>query len=346
MTRRRSVMNLALLVALATGTGLAHAAGSPANAASGAAGAAPATQTPAAVIAAAAGEVSIERSTAAAPLKGTIGARLLPGDVVKVGKGGSATVYLAGGGIVRVPAGNRIEIPKEAAAGKGAPRSMASAPAGAISSRSVEVLEAGLWILNDPEGSVLLTAMRGEDDWDAAEVDGAARPLSPRYETVLDDRPRFVWSGDAEARVVISQGSSVVWKSGAVRSPFAPGADGPALKPGTLYRWWVEPVAGAPAPPVSAPFRTAERREQGDADRFETEIGALASGPDGPALAGLMRCAYYLKSGAWTRVVTAAGTLRAETASADAAARALEGSRLQMRLDEESFDALVAAVAK
>src|SRR5262245_50015892 len=158
MTRRHSVMNLALWVALAgTPAYAAGATGGPGVAA------APATQTPAAVIAAAAGEVSIERSTAAAPLKGAIGARLLPGDVVKVGKGGSATVYLAGGGIVRVPAGNRIEIPKEAAPGRGAPRAAASAPAGAMSSRSAGVLGPGVWSRNDPEGALHLTALDGRN---------------------------------------------------------------------------------------------------------------------------------------------------------------------------------------
>ena len=61
---------------------------------------------------AASGQVSIERPGTPAPLAGTIGMRLLAGDTVKVGSGSSATVYLAGGGLVRVPAGSRIEIPR------------------------------------------------------------------------------------------------------------------------------------------------------------------------------------------------------------------------------------------
>ncbi|HET8947296.1 MAG TPA: hypothetical protein VFQ07_09960, partial [Candidatus Polarisedimenticolia bacterium] len=68
----------------------------------------------AAVLAAASGQVNIERPGSAAPLVGSIGMRLLAGDTVKVGGGSSATVYLAGGGLVRVPAGSRIEIPSEA----------------------------------------------------------------------------------------------------------------------------------------------------------------------------------------------------------------------------------------
>src|SRR5262249_22645163 len=146
-------------------------------AALGAESASQASAAPAAgVLASVKGQVSIDRPGARS-VTGTIGMRLMPGDGLRVGPGSSATIYLAGGSIVRVPAGGRIEIPRASIGGSGAPigagnKAGGGAPAGsgapagasAMSARSVEVLEPGLWILNDPEGSVLLSAMRGEDD--------------------------------------------------------------------------------------------------------------------------------------------------------------------------------------
>src|SRR5262245_6773902 len=62
------------------------------------------------VLATVRGEVTIQREGGARPLAGAVGMRLMPGDGLRVGAASSATVYLAGGSIVRVPAGGRIEI--------------------------------------------------------------------------------------------------------------------------------------------------------------------------------------------------------------------------------------------
>jgi hypothetical protein len=316
--------------------------------------AAPAAPSAAAVLAAASGQVSIERPGSAEPLKGTIGMRLLAGDTVKVASASSATIYLAGGGLVRVPAGSRIEIPREAIPGAGAgaaggaaaagmvgttpPPTEASTLATAMSARSVEVLEAGLWILNDPDGSVLLSAMRGEgDDWSAA-AGGATEPLSPRFETVLETRPRFVWSGTATSKVVVARGKEIVWRG----APSAAGtvtlaSDAPELKLGEMYRWWLESEVPGTPPSESVPFKVADKRAIGDAARFEKEVEGLASGDEGPGLASLMRCGYYVEVGAWSRVVSAASDLRRRDPGSQAAGRALEGSRRQMRLGAEGF---------
>jgi hypothetical protein len=321
---------------------------------------APASSSAAAVLAAASGQVSIERPGSAAPLNGTIGMRLLAGDTVKVGPSSSATVYLAGGGLVRVPAGSRIEIPREAipaagssgagAAAAGAvgatpPPTEASTLANAMSSRSVEVLEAGLWILNDPDGSVLLSAMRGEgDDWGAAAA-GATEPLSPRFETVFETRPRFVWSGTATSRVVVARGREVVWRG----SPTAAGnltlpVDAPELKPGEMYRWWLESEVPGTPPTESVPFKIAEKKAIGDAARFEKELEGLAGANEAPGLASVMRCGYYVEVGAWSRVIAAAADLRRHDPASPAAERALEGSRRQMRLGADGFARLAPAV--
>ena len=324
----------------------------------GAAFAAPAAASgsAAAVLAASSGQVSIERPGTSSPIAGTIGMRLLAGDTVKVGSGSSATVYLAGGGLVRIPAGSRIEIPREAIPGGGAaaagsvgatpPPTEASSLATAMSSRSVEVLEAGLWILNDPDGSVLLSAMRGEGtDWGAAEG-GANEPLSPRFETVFETRPRFVWSGTSPVKVVVARGREIVWRGAAstAGSQIFP-ADATELKHGEVYRWWLESEAGGAPPTESVPFRIAERKAVGEAARFEKEVEGLAAGDEGPGLASLLRCGYYVEVGAWSRVVAAATDLRRRDPGSAAAERALEGSRRQMRLGTDSLARLAPAAS-
>ncbi len=297
--------------------------------------------TPAAgVLAAVNGDVKIDRPGTSAPIAGAIGVRLLQGDMVRVGGASSATVYLAGGGIVRVPAGNRIEIPKVTAAPKTAPSGAALTPA--MSSRSVEVLEAGLWVLNDPQGSVLLTAMRGGgDDW-TADVSAGPLPLSPRFETVLEPRPRLLWAAAVPVRLVIGRGQEIVWRSPPTAAgPLTLPASVPELRAGEVYRWWLEaPDGGAPLS-EAVPFRIADKKAQTDATRFEKELAGLAGSDDAPALASLMRCGYYVQVGAWTRVVSAASELHHRDPGSAAAARALDGSRQQMRLGEDAMARLV-----
>ena len=346
---RRAAWSAALVLALA-----AFLVPAPAAAA-----AAPAAASAAAVLAASSGQVSIERPGTSAPIAGTIGMRLLAGDTVKVGSGSSATVYLAGGGLVRIPAGSRIEIPREAIPGAGAapavgtvgatpPPTEASSLATAMSSRSVEVLEAGLWILNDPDGSVLLSAMRGEgNDWGAAEA-GAMEPLSPRFETIFETRPKFVWSGTPPAKVVVAHGKDIVWRGPAstAGSLIFP-ADAAELKHGEVYRWWLESEGAGSPPTESVPFRIAERKAVGEAARFEKEVEGLAAGgsEDGQGLASLLRCGYYVEVGSWSRVVAAAADLRRRDPGSAAAERALEGSRRQMRLGAGSLARLAPAAS-
>ncbi len=304
------------------------------------------------VLATVRGDVAIDRPGSARPIAGTIGMRLMPGDGLRVGPGSSATIYLAGGSIVRVPAEGRIEIPQgpggtggaEAGTEGAGQRSAGPAAASSMSSRSVEVLEQGLWILNDPEGSVLLSAMRGEDDaWDDAGGTGPL-PLSPRFETVLDPRPRFVWSAaSGPVRIALAQGKDVLWRSAAAATTSLKlPEDAPKLRAGEAYRWWIESGdAGVPLGEV-VPFRLAGMDVRTDAARFESEVGALERGDDGVTLAGLLRCGYYVKIGAWSRVLTAASALAGRYGPSAVGPRVIDGCRRQMRLTREGIDRLVA----
>jgi hypothetical protein len=297
---------------------------------------APAARPAVAVLASARGKVSVDRLGSPTPLEGSLGMRLQPGDTVRVGSGGAATVYLAGGGLVRVPAGSRIEIPKE------------SAPTPdptlrtAMSSRSVEVFEAGLWILNDPDGSVLLSAMRGNaDDWSGGRA-ASPQPLSPRYETLLEARPRFVWSG-GEARAVVAHGREILWRFPASSGSIVWPSSAPELQPGEMYRWWLESSEGG-APGDAVPFRIAEVKTLADSERFEKEVARLAAGDD-PSLAGLLRCGFYVEAGAWTKALAAASRLRRQDPASEAATRAFDGSRRKMRLGEEAAAQLASLLA-
>jgi len=292
----------------------------------------------AAVLAAVKGPVWIDRAGTGAPLAGQLGMRLLAGDTVRVEPASSATLYLPGGGIVRIPGGNRLEIPK----GPAKPPAGAS-PVALMSTPSLEVLEAGLWVLNDPQGSVLLSAMRGEQKSWASAVGADVSLLSPRYETVTEARPTFLWSGGPQrAIVVVGSGEAILWRgepTGAARLTYSDTA--PALRPGEVYWWRVEPAEGGGPVTDRVPFRLAAEELARRSLRFEAEMRELGRTQDDPALADLFRCAFYLESGAWTRMLDAARRVQAADANAELATRAMSSARRQMRLDEEAFEALL-----
>ena len=154
------------------------------------------------------GPIRVERG--AAKPAAELGMRLMKGDVVVVGAGGSAMLYLAGGGIERVPAGGKFEVPAES---------------GAATKGSMKASESGLWVLNDPSGSILVAAMRGNDGAFADANAARADLLSPRYETVAGKQPRFVATGGTRPfRIAVAAGKEAVWHSGSLEGsgPWAP----------------------------------------------------------------------------------------------------------------------------
>ena len=330
---RGAVLSLLLTFWVATLGPTAASTDAGRGAAPRAAGAAPA----AAVLAAVTGSILIERAGLAEPIAGALGMRLQGGDAVRVGASSSATLYMTGGGIVRVPAGNRIEIPATDA-GLKPPAGQASK----ISRPTVEVFEAGLWVLNDPDGSILLSGMRGAEGQAWNDEGLGSDLLSPRYETIPEARPAFHWSGQGTARVVVARGSETAWRS----EPLSPGTvtypqAGTPLEPDQVYRWWLEPADGGAALTEKIPFRTASRQVADSAAAFESDMADVSAGPDGPAVSELMRCAYYLESGSWSRMLDAAARLRDLYPGSDLAERALAGARRQMRLDEEAAELLI-----
>src|SRR5262245_31529709 len=91
------------------------------------------------------GHVTVERH-AGGSAEASLGRRLEAADVVAVDRGGAAEVYLKGGGVVRLHDATRFTMPKAQDTG---PKDAAR-----LGSGSIAQLESGLWVLNDPKGSL------------------------------------------------------------------------------------------------------------------------------------------------------------------------------------------------
>ncbi len=290
----------------------------------------------AAILASAGGAVSVERK-GAAPEPAAIGMRLQSGDVVVTGPAGSATIYFPGGSLRKLSGSARLEI-------KGEPSARAASPDARLSSDTMAVLEKGLWILNDPEGSILISAMRGDDPGWSAEEAETATPLSPRFETTAQARPMFRWSGGAKARVVVGGVADSVWKSPPGEPPPIIYPDSaPALDPNAKYWWRLEHPTTATAMSEKVPFRVPSQDLLARIGKFEAEIAALVN--EDAVAADLMRSGFYLRTGSWTPMLAAAGRLRLVQARAEVAARAFEGACRQMRLTPDAAERLLDQLA-
>jgi hypothetical protein len=270
------------------------------------------------------GNVTVERQ-AAAPRPAAIGMRLDAIDVVVVDRGAAAEIYLKGGGVVHLRDATRFEMPKAAdAAG-------ARAAQERLKSGSIAQLESGLWVLNDPQGGLLVSPMRGDGAWESSD---AATPLTPRYEALTEPHAVFAWSGGpAKARVVVSKHREIVWRS----APSAPGTmldAGTALtlSAGEVYTWWLEPEAGGPPLTAGMPFRVAPTDVLERTRAIEAELRSMAGSDGGAATADYLRVAHYAGAGSWTRVLDLASRMP----PGEARSRALEAAAAGLRLDERT----------
>jgi hypothetical protein len=270
------------------------------------------------------GPVRVERGSAKPAAE--LGMRLMKGDVVVVGTGGSAMLYLAGGGIERVPAGGKFEVPAES---------------GAVPKSSMKASESGLWVLNDPSGSILVAAMRGND---GAFADAQARVelLSPRYETVSGRQPRFFATGGARPfKIAVAAGKEVLWRSGALEGagPWSPEGF-PDLDAAKVYQWRIESADGEPQSEW-VPFRVPSGSDAEAAAAFEKEMAALAASPDGGAAADVLRCGRYLNTSSWTPLLSAAARLLEVQPDSTVAKRARESAVRGLRLEAERAETLI-----
>ncbi|HEX4824792.1 MAG TPA: hypothetical protein VFV19_10785 [Candidatus Polarisedimenticolaceae bacterium] len=253
----------------------------------------------------------------------TLGMRLAPTDVVVVDRGATASVYLKGGGVVRLTDATRFAIPKSVEPHEGAAK---------LKSGTIAQLESGLWVLNDPSGSLLVSPMRGDAGWEAGD---APLPLTPRYEALTETKATFAWTGGPpKARVVVAKKRDVVWRS----EPAAPGkplaaGSALALAPGEVYTWWLEPEAGGAPLSAGVPFRVAAADVLDRTRALEGEVGPLPA-----ETANYLELAHYVGASSWTHVMALASVMPEGEARKRALAAAAEG----LRLDERGAKALAA----
>jgi len=274
------------------------------------------------VIVGVSGHVVIQGSSSS-PQPATLGMRLAPSDVVVVDRGASASVYLKGGGVVRLSDATRFAVPKGTEAHDAGAK---------LKSGSIAQLENGLWVLNDPSGSLLVSPMRGDEGGDAP------LPLTPRYEALTETHATFGWTGGPpKARVVVAKKRDVVWRSDPA-PPGTPVAAGSALAlaPGEVYTWWLEPEAGGAPLTAGIPFRVAASDVLDRTRALEGEVGTI-----GGETADYLRLAHYVGAGSWTHVVALASPMP----EGDARKRALAAAAQGLRLDERGAKALAAQVA-
>jgi len=276
------------------------------------------------------GHVTVEPAGSTAR-PATLGMRLSSVDVVVVDRAATAEVYLKGGGVVHLRDATRFAMPKAVdAAG-------ARAAQARLSSGSIAQLESGLWVLNDPQGSLLVSPMRGDAGWEAGD---AAVPLTPRYEALTSPSASFAWSGGpAKARVVVAKKREVVWKStpAAAGTVLTPG-DALPLAAGEVYTWWLEPEAGGPPLTAGMPFRVAEAGVIERTKAVEAELRTMSGAPEEIAAANYLRVAHYAGASSWTRVLDLATGM----APSDAKDRALAAAAAGLKLDARTAAALAA----
>jgi len=276
------------------------------------------------------GHVTVERP-AAASRPAALGMRLEAVDVVVVERGAAAEIYLKGGGVVRLHDATRFEMPKTAAAAE-------SHAAGArLASGSIAQLESGLWVLNDPQGSLLVSPMRGDAAWEAVD---AAVPLTPRYEALTSTSAVFAWSGGPpKARVVVAKRREVVWRSAPTAPSTLLAADKALpLAAGEVYTWWLEPEAGGPPLTAGMPFRVAAADVMDRTKSVEAELGTLWKSGESQAAADYLRVAHYAGAGSWTHVLD----LATRMPDGDARTKALSAAAAGLRLDSAKATALAA----
>jgi hypothetical protein len=272
------------------------------------------------------GNVTVEHQ-AGGSAQATLGMKLEPADVVAVERGGSAEIYLRGGGVVRLQDATRFTMPKA--------QDAAPSTASRLGSGSIAQLESGLWVLNDPKGSLLVSPMRGDGAFDSAD---APVPLTPRYEALTGTAAMFMWRGGPDkACVVVAKKREVIWKSAPVQpgTILTPGNQLP-LAAGETYTWWLEPEAGGPPLSAGVPFRVAAKDVLDRTQAVETELRRMTEAGTDRAAVEYLRIAHYAGAGSWSRVLT----LTSRMPKGDARNRAFEAATAGLRLDANTAEML------
>ncbi len=277
------------------------------------------------------GVVSVEREGKS--IVTDLGMRLLPGDVVVTGPGARATIYFSGGRVEELDASTRLVLPKSQ------PSATAQArDAMRFGSSNVQMLESGLGVLNDPNGSVLLAmASRGVSDEPTREL--RAELLSPRNEVIDGQALTFyARSGPRPVRIAIYDGRKLIHRSDPMEGagPWRITIASP-LDAARVYRWVLTTGDNDEPASDSASFRISPAEQVAQSAQLEQSLTKLE-----PDAADLMRCAHYAQAGHWTAVLAASHRLLATHPDATLALRARDASRRALGLNDAAAVALEA----
>ena len=233
--------------------------------------AAPASETPAAVLLGCRGSVVVVRG-GGDTVKGTFGMALVSGDEVRTGKDSQAEVHFDNGQWVQIGPNSSTQIH----GAKGA----LSATGSSMGEKSFEVVQNFLK-LKDSEGTSSLARLR------SGEKHAALRAESPMQTKVRDRLPTFRWSvsdPSTELRLTLYSDKGIFWKHDVPKgtTSLAYPSDAPALEPGVTYSWVLETTDPLVFPPLrseAAFFEvlSAEEKQGLDVSLAKMEEGAKPS---------------------------------------------------------------------
>jgi len=239
--------------------------------ASAAAPAAPASESPAAVLLGCRGNVTVVRS-GGETVNGTFGMALASGDEVRTGKDSQAEVHFDNGQWVQIGANSSTQIHGT--------KAVLSATGSSMGEKSFEVVQNFLK-LKDSEGTSSLARLR------SGEKHAALRAESPMQTKTRDNRPTFRWSASdtsAELCLTIYSDKGIFWKKdvpkGTTSLAYPP--DASVLEPGVTYSWVLETTDPLVFPPLRSEaaffeILSAEEKQGLDATLAKMDEGAKPS---------------------------------------------------------------------
>jgi hypothetical protein len=229
---------------------------------------------PVAVVASAKGRVEVAPSRGGAALRASFGHPLERGDRIKVGAGGSATVFFDDGNVVELAGGSNLRIGGRA----GKPGTAAGLPGEVYASVSKFVAGG-----SRETGLVPLSPLRsGPMD------EGAPFLMAPRRTSMLTDRPTFSWRavpGAVRYRVIVSSAEGgELWRREVEGLTLPYPADAKALARATEYLWEVEAFSDPRSlRRESSAFDVMGEREAEVVRANLVRIGETAGGAGSPA---------------------------------------------------------------
>ncbi len=242
---------------------------------------------PVAFVVAMKGSVTVTPAKATVAVKASLGKPLERGDKVKVGPGGSASLFFSDGNVVELGAGSSMTVGgKLASVGADAKR------VGPGSDASAEVFSRVSKFItskNRQSGVVALSPMRGGGD------EPSPIAVSPRRSALLTGKPAFVWRTVPQAtryQVTISADEGQAWTREVSDTSLAYPADAAELAAGADYVWQVRALSDTG--PLRDDESTFHVLSTGEADQVREHLGGIQQAAGDSTAAGYYLAGSYL----------------------------------------------------